>query len=212
MPALERSSIGDTVITHDSSIIVAESIKNNIEKSTKLAEMPDTAYLVNSTDKFLHVNDSVFIKEVFFPYMGLYYDNSTEINQDFSLEGKAEYHFLPTEVYNKNKPSVSIIGKIVKINYTILLVRYYDIDAVRCYLMTFDKDFNINASVYFFAYDTADPDDVYKSKDKIYFSPFIQYNLHEDSLKIYTKGSIDINYLFKIQPDGRINLVYKEEL
>src|SRR5690606_9592774 len=76
MPALERSSIGDTVITHDSSIIVAESIKNNIEKSTKLAEMPDTAYLVNSTDKFLHVNDSVFIKEVFFPYMGLYYDNS----------------------------------------------------------------------------------------------------------------------------------------
>ncbi len=188
-----------------------ETVKKIIEEATELSELSDSSYLL-SKENFLHVNDSMFIKEVFLPNLGLYYENNTEINEDFSLSGTTEYHFLPPAVYKKNKPSVSIIGKITKTNYTTLLVRYYDIDAVRCYLMTFDKDFNIKASVCFFAYHTIDPDDVYLSKDKLYFRPFIQYNLHEDSLKIYTKGFLDINYFFKIQYDGRINLVHKEQL
>ena len=188
-----------------------ESVKKIIEEATELSELPDSSYFLPK-ENFLPINDSIFIKEVFFPNLGLFYEKNTEINEDFSLNGTAEYHILPPVVYKKNKPSVSIIGKITKKNYTTLLVRYYDIDAVRCYLMTFGNDFAIKSSVCFFAYHTVDPDDVYLSKDKLYFPPFIHYKLHEDSIKIYTKGFVDINYLFEIQNDGKIHLINKEQL
>lgn len=186
-------------------------VKKIIDKAPELSKLPDSSYLL-SKEIFLPINDSMFIKEVFFPNLGLYYENETKINEDFSLNGTAEYHILPPLVYEKRKPSVHIIGKITKTNFTTLLVRYYDIDAVRCYLMTFDNDFNIKASVCFFAYHTVDPDNVYLSKDKLYFPPFIYYERHEDSLKIHTKGFVNINYLFEIQYDGKIHLVNKEQL
>lgn len=188
-----------------------ESVKKIIDKAPELSKLSDSTYLL-SKENFLLINDSIFIKEVFFPNLGLYFENETEINEDFSLNGTAEYHILPPVVYKKNKPSVHIIGKITKTNFTTLLVRYYDIDAVRCYLITFDNDFNIKSSVCLFAYHTIDPDDVYLSKDKLYFPPFIYYERHEDSLKIHTKGFVNINYLFEIQYDGKINLVNKEQL
>jgi hypothetical protein len=193
----------------------AQEQKNAVEKimeiAPELSEFPDSSYLL-SNENFIRVNDSVFIKKVFFPNLGLYYDKNTKINEDFSLNGISEYNVLPGAVYKKNKPSVKIIGKITKANYTYLFARYYDVNSVRCYVMTLDKDLNTKASVCFFAYYTVDSDDVYQSKDKIYFSPFIQYLLKEDSLNIVTKGFLDINYFFEIQKDGRINLVRKVQL
>ena len=187
------------------------SVKQIINDAPELSKFPDSSYLLLK-ENFQSVNDSVFIKKVFFPNKGLYNENKDKIKEDFSLSGMVEYNVLPSEVYKKNKPTVSIIGKITKKNYTSLLVRYYDVNSVRCYLMIFNKDFNLKSSVCFFAYNTVDPEDVYLSKDKCYFSPFIKSDLNEDTLHVFSKGFLDINYIFEIQQDGSLNLAMKEQL
>jgi len=187
------------------------SVKQIINDAPELSKFPDSSYLLLKQN-FRSIHDSVFIKKVFYPNKGLYYENKVKVKEDFSLSGMVEYNVLPSEVYKKNKPTVSIIGKITKKNFTSLLVRYYDVNSVRCYLMTFNKDFNLKSSVCFFAYNTVDPEDVYLSKDKCYFSPFIKSDLNEDTLHVFSKGFLDINYIFEIHQDGSINLVQKEQL
>ena len=187
------------------------SVKRIINDATELSKFPDSSYFLLK-ENFQSVNDSVFIKKVFFPNKGLYNENKDKINEDFSLSGMAEYNVLPREVYKKNKTSVKILGKLTKTNYTSLIIRYYDINSVRYYLMNFDKNQNAIASICFFAYSTIDPEDVYQSTDKLYFLPFIHYKQQVNTFKVYSKGFLDINYVFKIQNDGTINLTKKEKL
>ena len=174
----------------------------------ELSKFPDTTY-ISTNEKFLSVKDSFFIKKVFYPNKGMYFYNKVLIKEDFSLSGVAEYNFLPKEVYKKNKTSIKILGKLSRTSYTSLILRYYDVNSVRYYLMNFDENLNIIASICFFAYSTIDPKDVYQSKDENYFLPFIEYNHKEDNLIIYTRGFLDINYKFRIQNDGTINLEKK---
>jgi hypothetical protein len=36
--------------------------------------------------------------------------------------------------------------------------------------------------------------------------------LNEDTLHVFSKGFLDINYIFEIQQDGSLNLAMKEQL
>lgn len=140
----------------------------------------------------------------------MYYFEDSLINEDFSLDGKVEYNFFPTEVYEKNKITLSIVGKIEKEIYDILIVKYYDINSSRYYLMFFDKNREILSSICYYGYNTGNDENIYASEDKKYSSAFLRYNFQENYIKIIIKGVVDINYIFELKDNGKIYLIEKE--
>jgi hypothetical protein len=72
------------------------SVKQIINDALELSKFPDSSYLLLK-ENLQSVNDSVFIKKVFYPNKGLYFENKVKVKEDFSLSGMIEYNILPSQ-------------------------------------------------------------------------------------------------------------------
>lgn len=168
-------------------------IKNIIYNTKSLSAFPEQKILLNNNG--VVISEPVFVN--FFlnnreSYL-LKNGNKNDLNEEeLSINCFSEYNIIQ----KKDSGIFSIYGKLAFKNYFFLVLKYYDYETSRFYILSFDNDYKLVSSVCFFGYHTFIDIEKNKFKDVIQGNPFINYKINSSQLSTEIIGS-DINNVLK---------------